>query len=79
MALLDTNETPSPQGWALASGVLFAALLDRLVATGVLTAADAGRVVSDAKGGLGALRGGHVALADAAKFLTILAKKFPAA
>jgi len=67
MALLDTTETPSPSGWAVASGALLAALMARLVQNGALSEADAGEVVTAARAGLTKFSG-HAALPDAVAF-----------
>jgi hypothetical protein len=77
MALLDTTAAPSPQGWAVASGVLLAALLKKLVANGKLSPTEAGEIIRDARAGLDQF-GSHYAHHDAASFLDILSEKFPA-
>jgi hypothetical protein len=74
MALLDQKAEPSPQGWALASGTLLAALMTRLVDNHVITETDASAIVASAKVGLNRFSG-HIAYADAIAFLDALAWK----
>jgi hypothetical protein len=74
MALMDKKPGPSVQGFAIASGALLAALMDRLVGKGVISKSDARAVIDLAKAGLQPFEG-HDAHIDAVAFLHALGEQ----
>jgi hypothetical protein len=77
MGLLDPIPSASPPGWAIASGAVLVALLDKLVSNNALTPSDAANVIREARVGIDKFAG-HQAYGDAGHFLAGLARKFPA-
>jgi hypothetical protein len=65
----------SPEGWAIASGALLAALVARLVDKGVLSNTDAEEIVAAARAGVGSHSGRQIAVHDALRFLDSLKGK----
>ncbi len=75
MALIDSTASPSPPGWAIASGALLAALLNKLVETDTLSGGEVRQIISEAKVGIDQF-GTHMAHRDAVLFLDTIGKNF---
>ena len=75
MALLDNSPPPSPPGWAIASGAILAALMDKLVANRTISNAEAAGIISEARLSVDQFKT-HIAHGDAVQFLDKLGESF---